>query len=465
MITKISIKKAQPPMTCSNLQNEVVGGKLHHCDPCKRDFGDEKALSSHQEKHSKCEEKGCDFIASNNALKLHFVQVHQEGKFRIVLDTAEDIEKWRKERKRAWPTPDNIEAKKRKLEQDKEDGIVVETKEFTYREPGGGKADRGGRGRGKGKGKGRGRDRRPDGIQSREPTTGGRGRGGRQNNNKHNNVDKSEVEPSHEIPVAETNNRDENKITDEPAVSSDISASDGDNIPFIGKPIGDNIPFIGKPVGDNIPFIGEPVSDTVIAATDAEKNEAVDATSDSSFHTNPSPAEATDENGLKLPSNVDKEDGELDSEDECENVNPSNNIEMNVDLQQTTSELSSETTGDTATGETTTGDLTTGDQGVEDGDKENKMDDSTCVVKSVNENVKEKGENVDGENNDPQNRKRKHGKNKQNKKDKTFGDMQNQPGKKVSLLEMLLANEIRHERNIMLQCIRYIVRQNFLLDS
>ena len=29
-----------------------------------------------------------------------------------------------------WPTPENVEAKKQKLAEDKEDGIVVDTKEF-----------------------------------------------------------------------------------------------------------------------------------------------------------------------------------------------------------------------------------------------------------------------------------------------------------------------------------------------
>ena len=33
--------------------------------------------------------------------------------------------------------------------------------------------------------------------------------------------------------------------------------------------------------------------------------------------------------------------------------------------------------------------------------------------------------------------------------------------RKSTLLEKLLAPEIRHERNVILQCLRYIVKKNF----
>lgn len=35
----------------------------------------------------------------------------------------------------------------------------------------------------------------------------------------------------------------------------------------------------------------------------------------------------------------------------------------------------------------------------------------------------------------------------------------------VTLLEKLLESEIRHERNVLLQCVRYVVRNNFFLDT
>lgn len=37
--------------------------------------------------------------------------------------------------------------------------------------------------------------------------------------------------------------------------------------------------------------------------------------------------------------------------------------------------------------------------------------------------------------------------------------------RKATLLEKLLENEIRHERNILLQCVRYVVSNNFFRDS
>ena len=40
-----------------------------------------------------------------------------------------------------------------------------------------------------------------------------------------------------------------------------------------------------------------------------------------------------------------------------------------------------------------------------------------------------------------------------------------QPKRKPTLLQKLLDNEIRHERNTILQCIRHIVKKNFYLDD
>jgi len=103
------------------------------CEPCERDFTSEIALVAHQKMHVQCDEVGCNYKASSKAVKLHHVQMHAEGKFRIVLKTPDEITKWREERKKRWPTVSNIDKKKRKCDENDVAGITVETKKFCYR--------------------------------------------------------------------------------------------------------------------------------------------------------------------------------------------------------------------------------------------------------------------------------------------------------------------------------------------
>ncbi|XP_050389922.2 FMR1-interacting protein NUFIP1 [Patella vulgata] len=69
--------------------------------------------------------------------------------------------------------------------------------------------------------------------------------------------------------------------------------------------------------------------------------------------------------------------------------------------------------------------------------------------------------NKDVETNDNNNNKAKVVKNKQNIKQNDGHFAKDNPYNKPSLLEMLLAKEIRHERNVILQCVHYIVTKNF----
>lgn len=325
------------------------------CEPCDRDFSTRTALDAHQKMHVKCEENGCSFTASSKAVKLHFIQTHAEGKFRISLQTPEEIAKWREERKRNWPTVENVSRKKAKQMEDERDGILIRTKEFVY-------TDR--------EHKGRGRGRHRGGIRER-----GRGRGGYQTGKKFNNVDMN-------------NNKKNNSDI------SDTNATDVINS---------------------------------VASTDMSKDNALDSgktTSGLSLLQSYGVDELSDDEGV-----VSKED--------FSNVHPSV-TETSTNIIQNLENMKKE---------------------MEDGELES--EEESIKVKSF-----EKYNNKSHVSNEPTNCKQLHKaktdrSNAKHKKGRNNKQSEVKKNTKVSLLEMLLAKEIRHERNVVLQCIRYIVKGNF----
>ena len=84
----------------------------YQCENCEKSF---KTLSAHQkhlESHVKCQEEGCDFSASEVKLKEHsLVHSEQVKNLQKMLATEEDIQKWREERRKNFPTREKIQEK------------------------------------------------------------------------------------------------------------------------------------------------------------------------------------------------------------------------------------------------------------------------------------------------------------------------------------------------------------------
>ncbi|GFS48993.1 nuclear fragile X mental retardation-interacting protein 1 [Nephila pilipes] len=106
--------------------------KRYACDTCDRAFSIEADYQSHMSSHIICRVPNCQFEAHPAIVALHKKMQHDTGyadeinKFK----NADDIEKWRAERKRRFPTAENI--LKRKAEQSEKEarGEVIEEKEF-----------------------------------------------------------------------------------------------------------------------------------------------------------------------------------------------------------------------------------------------------------------------------------------------------------------------------------------------
>ncbi|XP_013401264.1 nuclear fragile X mental retardation-interacting protein 1 [Lingula anatina] len=121
-----------------------------YCDACDRGFKTDDKFKEHVDGHQKCHYDGCSYIAAPKLVKLHIDLQHRTGMAKKIwsLESEEDIKKWKEERRKNFPTASNIAKKQAELQERRERGEVLETKQF-------GRMNRRGRGRGRG-----GHDRR-----------------------------------------------------------------------------------------------------------------------------------------------------------------------------------------------------------------------------------------------------------------------------------------------------------------
>lgn len=84
------------------------------CGLCERGFKFSSQLQKHLDEHEKCWFENCNFEGHSMLLKKHIETQHQSGLFQRnnKIETDEDIEKWREERRKRYPTKANVEARR-----------------------------------------------------------------------------------------------------------------------------------------------------------------------------------------------------------------------------------------------------------------------------------------------------------------------------------------------------------------
>lgn len=86
----------------SSPNEKATKAKKIHCEPCEKSFKTQQHYDAHLSTHIACSYEGCTFSAVRAALKLHEL-LHINNMF-AKLSTPEEIERYREERKRRFPS-------------------------------------------------------------------------------------------------------------------------------------------------------------------------------------------------------------------------------------------------------------------------------------------------------------------------------------------------------------------------
>lgn len=92
----------------------VINVNLEHwCETCDRGFPTFDLLDKHKGQHQKCNIDGCQFIAHPKVITKHIQMQHSTGLYKKIakLNNPADIQKWIEERKKKYPTKCTIEKK------------------------------------------------------------------------------------------------------------------------------------------------------------------------------------------------------------------------------------------------------------------------------------------------------------------------------------------------------------------
>ena len=126
---------SSPPPTQININSK----SLHYCEPCDKEFTTVSSFDAHNKTHEICRHPGCNFSASKKVIIAHFHGAHGlysgsgfktidvEGqKFRVLLGTSPDeVSQWRADRKKKFPTTASANIKKEQLNELKDAGGVL----------------------------------------------------------------------------------------------------------------------------------------------------------------------------------------------------------------------------------------------------------------------------------------------------------------------------------------------------
>ena len=104
--------------------------RMYYCDVCERQVGGQLEYKEHISQHATCGIDGCTYTAHQDILEKHIRHQHLTGFYQRIVqgNSPEDIEKWRQERRKNWPTRLKIAEKIVAKEALKDRGEVMELK-------------------------------------------------------------------------------------------------------------------------------------------------------------------------------------------------------------------------------------------------------------------------------------------------------------------------------------------------
>lgn len=329
------------------------------CDLCERSFKNPQQLKRHIDEHEKCCFEGCIFEGHSGLLKKHIEMQHNSGFFsRIIkIESDEDIEKWRAERKKRYPTMANVEARRLAQEQRMKRGERLDKEKNRF-------------------GKTSDRHRAREFIsQDKNNRNRNHNKTRRPRNRKNKNPAENEVKDNE---IYEKNEVNSTKISEETS-----KPQNKDQINPLSSLIG-----------------------AYITSTDDEEEEG---------------------NGVQKP--IEDNNGEVEASASFEMMKEIVNVENTLEK-------------------------------VEDGIEDEQPPDEQPIERKKEKIKCITNSNYDGRKR-PSDRSNDQMKRAKIAKRATLLDMTKKIRNQNSLLEKLLQNDIRHERNVLLQCVRYVVENNF----
>ena len=129
---KISWLASHPEMEADWLavMAREESSRTYFCDVCEKMVGSLAEYNLHVSQHATCGIDGCGYTAHQDILEKHIMHQHMTGFYNRIVqgNTPEDIEKWREERRKNWPTQMKIAEKIVEKEMLKERGEVMHLK-------------------------------------------------------------------------------------------------------------------------------------------------------------------------------------------------------------------------------------------------------------------------------------------------------------------------------------------------
>lgn len=102
-----------------NLEQVVVEND-NYCESCDRSFYSNSALQNHVKEHEICGIDGCKYVAHSILIEKHIRMQHSTGLFNKIKsagNTPEEIAKWKEERRKNYPTKENILERQKKQDE------------------------------------------------------------------------------------------------------------------------------------------------------------------------------------------------------------------------------------------------------------------------------------------------------------------------------------------------------------
>ncbi|CAF1092271.1 unnamed protein product [Didymodactylos carnosus] len=105
---------------------------LFRCDICGIGFLSQDSYQKHVQSHVKCKESNCLYIASKKLVRIHHQNFHETGLWDRVgnVNTAEDIARYILERRKNYPTSENVNKKMKYTNEKCESSNILEAQHF-----------------------------------------------------------------------------------------------------------------------------------------------------------------------------------------------------------------------------------------------------------------------------------------------------------------------------------------------